>query len=132
MATKIKIKNGPAQIEVEEVVIGSRFQVAFKVEQETGPNTGVFAAVNLTGYTLQAHVKDNLRNDTLPDVEFTITKRNQTTETGWVDLLLDGTVTSSLSEKTYYASLKMWETGSPELGDTLAVITMPVKYEATR
>lgn len=132
MASKIKIKNGPALVEVEEVVIGSRLAVAFKVEQETGPNTGIYAALDLTGYDLECHVKDNLRGDVTPDVTFTITKRNQGTEPGWLDMLLTGTQTTTLSEKEYRASLKIWQTGSPELGDTLAVLVLPVKFQATR
>ena len=81
---------------------------------------------------VEAHVKDSPKNDVLPDCEFTVVKRDQITEPGWVDLTLDGTITGALIEKTFYSSVKIYPTGSPAQGTTVAVINMPVKWRATR
>lgn len=132
MAAKFKAKNGPAILELEEVVIGSQCTpIAVRLREETAPGSGVFADMDLTGKTLQCDVKDNLKNDINADAQFTVVPRTPLTS-GWVDLYMDGTVTATLLQKTYYGSLKVWPTANPELGDTVLVIVMPVKYEATR
>lgn len=130
MATKIKVKNGPAEISLEEVVIGDQVLLGIFIEEETAPD--VFAAQDLTNYDVTAHVKDNLRNDTEPDFSFTVVKRNQVTERGWVDLTLLGTITSQFTEKEWFGSVRMAPTGTPAAGITVAVITMPAKFRATR
>lgn len=132
MAAKFKLKNGPAIITLEEVVIGSQMTpVAVHLRQETSPGSGVMVDMDLTNKTWECHVKDNLKGDVNPDTEITAVARLPLTS-GWLDLLLDGTKTGTLKEQEYFASLKVWPTGSPELGDTLLILVLPLKYEATR
>lgn len=129
MADRIMVPNGPDVLVLEEVIIGSQLPVAVYVEQETAFQSGIFVPYDFTGVTLACDVRDNLRSDQ-PEVSFDCVPR--VAEPGWVDLLLDGTGTAMLLDHEYRASLKVWPTGSPELGDTLLVIVMPMKYEATR
>lgn len=133
MGQKIKANNGPALLTLQEVVIGSKLDIAAKVRIETAPGSLVFVDVDFTTKEYACHVKDNLRNDVLPDVAFVCTPRgNAVGNTGWIDLHLSGLETAKLSEREYHASLKIWPTGQPLEGDTFLVIVMPVKFEATR
>ena len=129
MAT-INVRNGPTVIMLQEVVIGSLLSIAVAITEESAPD--VFTPMDLTGMTVLAHIKDNPRLDVAPDFEFVVTKRDQVTERGWVNLVLDGTVTGVMAERQYQASVKVFETGSAELGTTVAVIVLPTKFRATR
>jgi len=132
MASKFKVKNGPGILTLEEVVIGSQMTpVAVHLRQETAPGSGIMQDMDLTNKEWACHVKDNLKADVQPDTEITAVARVPLTG-GWMDLYLDGTKTATLREGTYYGSLKVWPTGSEELGDTVLVIELPLKYEATR
>lgn len=133
MGQRIKSKNGPSVLELQEVVIGSKLDIAAKLRIETAPASGIFVDLDFTTKEFACHVKDNLKADTVPDAVFTCTPRgNGIGNTGWIDLHMDGAETAKLSEREYFASLKVWPTGSPLEGDTFLVIVMPVKWEATR
>lgn len=129
MADRIICPNGPDILVLEEVIIGSQLRIAAYIEQETGFQTGIFNPYNFTGVTLACDVRDDLRSGS-PVASFTCTPR--VGQPGWVDLLLDGTATLALYDHDYKASLKVWPTSSPQLGDTLMVILMPMKFAGTR
>jgi hypothetical protein len=132
MATKIKVKNGPAVLTLEEVVIGSQMTpITIHLREETSPGSGIMQDMDLSNKAWAVHVKDNLKSDVEPDVEITAVARTPLTG-GLMDLTLDGEETTKLLEKLYYGSVKIWPAGSPELGTTVMVIELPVKYEATR
>lgn len=130
MGQKIKVKNGPDEIEFQEFIIGSEIRIALHLEQETAPNSLVFVDMDLTTKGYVCHVKDAPRSDVLPDFQLVMTPR--VSEPGWVDLLLDGTATINMLERTYYASVKVWPIGQPEFGITMAVMNLPMVYRATR
>lgn len=129
MAQKSVVANGVPILELEEAVIGSQLKISVYFERLVSENPDVFAAVDFTGMTLKAEIKDKVKTDTVADAEFVCATR---VEAGWVDLTLSGTITATLAEKVYYSSLKVWPTGQPEKGDTLVAITIPMKFKATR
>jgi len=129
MAVTTTIPNAVPTLALEEGVIGSQIKIAAYFEQLVSENPNVFEPFDFTGMTLQADIKDKLK-DELADAAFTCTPR--ALEPGWVDLYLGGDDTLLLLPKVYYASLKVWPTGEPTKGDTLVVITLPMKYLATR
>lgn len=132
MAT-VKVRNGAAIFQMEEIVIGSQFRFALQIKNETAVGSGVFTPMNLDGYTVEAHIKDNVKNDVTPDAQFTVTKRIQVgVDIGWVDMIVDGTVTGALLQKDYESSVKVYPTGQPQFGDTVAVLVLPMKFRATR
>jgi hypothetical protein len=129
MAVTTTIPNAVPTLALEEGVIGSQIKIAVYFERLVSENPNVFEPFDFTGMTLKAEIKDKVKE--LPaDAEFTCTPR--VLEPGWVDLYLGGDVTSTLLAKTYFASLKVWPTGQASKGDTLVVITIPMKYAATR
>lgn len=130
MAQKEVIPNGVPIIAVEEVVIGSQFKFAVQFERLISEDPDVFEPLDFDGMTLKADVKDKPAKDILPDAQFQCTAR--ITGDGWVDFLMDGDATGTLSQRTYEASFKVWPTGNPELGDTLLVFELPMVYKATR
>lgn len=128
MAT-VTYDNSVPVIRLTEVVIGSQFKFAVFFERLISEDPDVFEPFDFTGMTLQADVKDRPSKDVLPDAQLTCVPR---VDPGWVDFSMDGDVTLTLLQKEYSASIKVWPTGSPELGDTLLVLILPMKYEATR
>lgn len=129
MPQTISVKNAVPVIKVEEVVIGSQFKFAIQFERLISEDPDVFESFDFTGMTFKADIKDQPSQEIVPDAQLTCTPR----ETGgWVDLFLDGTVTGTLLERKYETSVKVWPTGSPEQGDTLIVLVLPMKYKATR
>lgn len=128
MASTFKVKTGPSILALDEVVIGSQLLIAVYLEEEL--TAGVFTPMSLTGKTLLCQVKLTPRTEVSPDLTFTCVAR--ALEPGWIDLSLTGTQTGTLSERTYEASLKIYPTDTPSAGDTAFVITMPMKYRATR
>ena len=132
MGTKVKVKNGPSILELEEVVIGSQLRIALLCERQISEDPDVFEPLDFDTLEIQADIKDKLK-DVDVDASFICTPRgNLPEDAGWVDLMLDGTVSGTLLEKIYEASVKVWPVGEPEHGDTLTIITMPLKYRATR
>jgi hypothetical protein len=134
MAQRIKIENGPAEVLLEECVIGSQVTpIAVHLEEETAPDSGVFADMDFTNKEFQCLVKLHPKEEDNGEAiaAFAIVPRTPLTS-GWLDMYLDGTATEAMVEKTYQASLKVWPAGSPELGDTMIVFELPMKYRATR
>lgn len=129
MAQTIPVKNAVPVIAMEEIIIGSQFKFALQFEKLISENPDVFEPFNFTGMTLKADIKNRPSKEIEADAEFVCTPR---VSGGWVDLFLNGTVSGTLTETTYYCSLKVWPTAFPEQGDTLLVITLPMKYKATR
>lgn len=129
MAQTSKVMNGISILELEEIVIGSEFKIAALFERLVSEDPDVYEPIDFTGMTIKADVKDRPSKEVEPDTTFVCVPR---AEAGWIDFSLDGTATGLLKQKTYYASVKVWPTDSPEKGDTLLVIQMPMKYKATR
>lgn len=129
MAQEVSISNGVPIISLEEVVIGSQFKFAVRFERLISENPDVFAPLDFTGMTIKADVKDKPAKDILPDATFQCIPRN---DDGWVDFLMTGEVTGALLPHGYEASVKVWPTPNPELGDTLLVFIIPMVFKATR
>lgn len=129
MAQKILIPNGVPIISLEEVVIGSQFKFAVRFERLISESPDVFEPFDFTNMELKADIKDKPTKEVVPDATFECTPRGVD---GWVDFLIDGTVTGLLLPREYDASFKVWPIGSPELGDTLLVFILPMVYKATR
>ena len=131
MAQVIEYDNGVPVIKLKEVVIGSQFKFAVFFERLVSEDPDVFEPFDFTGMTLQADVKDRPSKDVTADAEITCTPRTGL-DIGWVDFYMSGDVTGTLLQKEYNASIKVWPTGSPEQGDTLLSLILPMRYEATR
>lgn len=123
------VNNAVSVLELEEVVIGSQLKISIQFERLVSENPETFEGIDFTGMTLKAEIKLRPSKDVTAVAEFVCTTR---AEPGWVDLTLDGDVTGLLLERKYESSLKVWPTNSPELGDTLIAIILPMKYRATR
>lgn len=129
MAQITKVPNAVPVIQLEEVVIGSQFKFAVQFERLISENPDVFEALDFAGMTVVADIKDRPSRDIAADAALVCTPRNVD---GWVDFFMSGEVTGTLLEREYQASVKVFPTGSPELGDTLLVLLLPMKYLATR
>lgn len=130
MSQKVDVKNGVSVLELEEVVIGSQLKISALFERLISENPDVFEPINFTGMSVKADIKLRPSKQDEPDASFVCDIRE--TDVGWIDFTLDGAATGALKEKTYEASVKVWPTVSPEQGDTLWVILLPMKYKATR
>lgn len=129
MAQIVSVLNGAPTFELEECVIGSQIRLAFQFETLVEGTENTYIPMDFTGMELKAEIKDKPAKETEPDGEFVCTDRG---EDGWVDLILDGDISGTFSQRRYEASLKVWPIGHPEQGDTLAIIGMPMKYRSTR
>ena len=129
MAQTILVKNAVPVIELEEIVIGSQFIFAVQFERLISENPDVFEAFDFTGMTLKADIKDKPTKEISADAELICVPRGAG---GWVDLTLPGDVSGIFLPHKYESSIKVWPTNSPEKGDTLLVIILPMVYKATR
>lgn len=130
MPQEVKIPNGVPVFQLEEVIIGSQFKFAVRFRRLISSDPDVFQDFDFTGMTLKADVKDKPAREVTADAEITCTAR--VPNDGWVDFFMDGEMTGTLVEHDYEASFKVWPTGNEELGDTLCVLILPMKYLATR
>lgn len=130
MAQIIDIDNEAPIFNVKEVVIGSQWKFAIRFRHLVSQDPDTFADFDFSGMILEADVKDKPKTDVTPDAVITCTPR--VPNDGWVDFFMDGDATASLLPKKYLASLKVYPTGHPELGDTLCQFTLNVKLMATR
>jgi hypothetical protein len=126
----IFVENGVPVMQLTEVVIGSKLELAVKLERLVSEDPEVFEPFDFSGMEIEAHIKDKPTKDVDPDAEFVCTMR--TPGDGWIDLFLGGDVTGLLLAKEYHASLKVWPIGSPALGDTLLAFILPLVFKATR
>lgn len=125
----IRIKNGPAEIQLESGVVGAQLKFALYVEQEQ--TNGTFLPMVLTtGVVLVCDIRsqDGL-GVSAPLATFTVVPR--ALEPGWADFSLFGDVTTSLGEGDYEASVKISPTGSPTHGDILANVRFPLRFGGT-
>lgn len=124
---KIKIKNGPADIELEAATIGAQLKFALFVEQEQ--INGTFLPYSFATTTIVCDVRDQNALAGATTVAFTATPR--ALEPGWVDFIITGAQTTSLGEGDWETSVKVFPTGQPTLGDILANVKFPLRWGAT-
>lgn len=129
MVQTTNVPNAIPILKLEEVVIGSQLRLAAYFERLVDDDPETFEPIDFTDWELKADIKLKPNKEVEPDANFVCTPR---VVPGWVDFVLDGTSTGSLLQKTYKASVKIWPVGHPEQGETLWVIVLPMKFEATR
>ena len=130
MAQIIDIDNEAPIFNVKEVVIGSQWKFAVRFRRLVSQNPDSYSDFDFTDMTLECDVKDKPKTDVEPDAVITCMPRF--TNDGWVDFFMSGETTATLLPKSYLASLKVYPTDSPELGDTLCQFKLNVKLLATR
>lgn len=131
MGQIIEVDNEAPTFKVKEVVIGSQWKFAIRFRRLLSRDPDIFSDFDFVGMTLECDVKDKPKTDVEPDAVITCTRR--IANDGWVDFYMDGNETDKLlPNKTYFASLKVYPDGSPELGDTLCKLELPAKLLATR
>jgi hypothetical protein len=128
----LKLNVGPTHVELDEVIAGSVLLFSILLEQEDPLVPCTYLPFDFSGYTVIGYVKRNV-NLAAVDAYLNITVPGLN-GAGWIDVRLDGDVTTSLAEAgkcTFNFSIKIFPIGDPTNGTTIVVGTFPIVRAAT-